>query len=220
VAQAGLIDEKNWGSKISWHCPFKEGIFNGQFELKFCSMKLRISYESTCKTLYLLGVDDAIKIATLVPEKCCSSTGSATLRFCLVLILKAVLIVNEWRKVIGRQNTVTFEQETTGTDSGIVTVLKHLYRYRYGYFLKRISTHLFCFMPRYFEAETNPRIKHTKKGLVSMVNCGDNMLGSQFFFTLGSVTSPYFSVFYWFHLTNLSLCIGTGDNEKYRINTL
>jgi peptidyl-prolyl cis-trans isomerase-like 4 len=40
---------------------------------------------------------------------------------------------------------------------------------------------------RYFEAETNPRIKHTKKGLVSMVNCGDNMVGSQFFFTLGAV---------------------------------
>jgi peptidyl-prolyl cis-trans isomerase-like 4 len=38
---------------------------------------------------------------------------------------------------------------------------------------------------RYFEAETNPRIKHTKKGLISMVNCGDNMVGSQFFFTLG-----------------------------------
>jgi len=37
---------------------------------------------------------------------------------------------------------------------------------------------------RYFEAETNPRIKHTKKGLLSMVNCGDGMLGSQFFFTL------------------------------------
>ena len=39
---------------------------------------------------------------------------------------------------------------------------------------------------RYFEAETNPRIKHTKKGLLSMVNCGDGMLGSQFFFTLGT----------------------------------
>jgi cyclophilin family peptidyl-prolyl cis-trans isomerase len=47
------------------------------------------------------------------------------------------------------------------------------------------------FFKRYFEAETNPRIKHTKKGLVSMVNCGDNMLGSQFFFTLGTATSNF-----------------------------
>jgi len=38
---------------------------------------------------------------------------------------------------------------------------------------------------RFFEAETVPRIKHTKHGLISMVNCGDNVLGSQFFLTLG-----------------------------------
>jgi len=38
---------------------------------------------------------------------------------------------------------------------------------------------------RFFEAETVPRIKHTKQGLISMVNCGDSVLGSQFFFTLG-----------------------------------
>lgn len=38
---------------------------------------------------------------------------------------------------------------------------------------------------RFYEAETNPRIKHTKKGLISMVNYGNGMLGSQFFFTLG-----------------------------------
>ena len=42
------------------------------------------------------------------------------------------------------------------------------------------------FQARYFEAECVPRIKHTKQGLVSMVNCGDNVLGSQFFITLGS----------------------------------
>lgn len=29
-----------------------------------------------------------------------------------------------------------------------------------------------------------PKIKHDKAGLLSMVNCGDNMLGSQFFVTL------------------------------------
>jgi len=39
---------------------------------------------------------------------------------------------------------------------------------------------------KYYEAETIPRIKHTKQGLISMVNCGDNVLGSQFFITLGT----------------------------------
>jgi len=39
---------------------------------------------------------------------------------------------------------------------------------------------------KYYEAETIPRIKHTKQGLVSMVNCGENVLGSQFFITLGT----------------------------------
>ncbi|XP_043271294.1 peptidyl-prolyl cis-trans isomerase sig-7 isoform X1 [Venturia canescens] len=37
---------------------------------------------------------------------------------------------------------------------------------------------------RYYEAEQMPRIKHDKVGLLSMVNCGNNMLGSQFFITL------------------------------------
>ncbi|KAL7288850.1 hypothetical protein TKK_0016822 [Trichogramma kaykai] len=37
---------------------------------------------------------------------------------------------------------------------------------------------------RYYEAEKIPKIKHDRVGLVSMVNCGDNMLGSQFFITL------------------------------------
>ncbi|XP_046405798.1 peptidyl-prolyl cis-trans isomerase-like 4 [Ischnura elegans] len=38
---------------------------------------------------------------------------------------------------------------------------------------------------KYYEAEVMPKIKHSRAGLVSMVNCGNNMLGSQFFFTLG-----------------------------------
>ncbi|XP_057325434.1 peptidyl-prolyl cis-trans isomerase sig-7 [Microplitis mediator] len=38
---------------------------------------------------------------------------------------------------------------------------------------------------RYYEAEQMPKIKHDRVGLLSMVNCGDNMLGSQFFITLG-----------------------------------
>lgn len=39
---------------------------------------------------------------------------------------------------------------------------------------------------RYYEAEHMPKIKHNRIGLLSMVNCGNNMLGSQFFITLGS----------------------------------
>uniref|UniRef100_A0A1B6EEJ4 peptidylprolyl isomerase n=2 Tax=Clastoptera arizonana TaxID=38151 RepID=A0A1B6EEJ4_9HEMI len=39
---------------------------------------------------------------------------------------------------------------------------------------------------KFFEAESIPKIKHSKPGLLSMVNCGENMLGSQFFITLGA----------------------------------
>ncbi|CAH0564884.1 unnamed protein product [Brassicogethes aeneus] len=38
---------------------------------------------------------------------------------------------------------------------------------------------------RYFESEKEPRIKHTKIGLVSFVGNEEGMIGSQFFFTLG-----------------------------------
>lgn len=37
---------------------------------------------------------------------------------------------------------------------------------------------------KYFEGEFLPKVKHTKRGLVSMVNVGDGLLGSQFFITL------------------------------------
>ncbi|KAK3792694.1 hypothetical protein RRG08_020763 [Elysia crispata] len=37
---------------------------------------------------------------------------------------------------------------------------------------------------RFFDMEVSPRIKHTQKGLVSMVNNGSGMHGSQFFITL------------------------------------
>lgn len=39
---------------------------------------------------------------------------------------------------------------------------------------------------RYFEAEYLPKIRHSEPGLLSMVSAGDNMIGSQFFFTLGA----------------------------------
>ncbi|CAD56584.1 Peptidyl-prolyl cis-trans isomerase sig-7 [Caenorhabditis elegans] len=38
---------------------------------------------------------------------------------------------------------------------------------------------------RYFEREDLPKMRHTRMGIVSFVNNGDNMLGSQFFITLG-----------------------------------
>ncbi|XGW19207.1 hypothetical protein V3C99_003218, partial [Haemonchus contortus] len=38
---------------------------------------------------------------------------------------------------------------------------------------------------RYFEKEDLPKMKHTRMGVVSFVNNGNNMLGSQFFITLG-----------------------------------
>jgi len=37
---------------------------------------------------------------------------------------------------------------------------------------------------KFFEAETNPRIKHVKSGTLSMVNDGNGRHGSQFFLTL------------------------------------
>lgn len=39
---------------------------------------------------------------------------------------------------------------------------------------------------RFFEAEYQPKIRHSEPGLLSMVSLGDNLIGSQFFFTLGS----------------------------------
>lgn len=39
---------------------------------------------------------------------------------------------------------------------------------------------------RYFEAEFIPKIRHNEPGLLSMVSCGDRLVGSQFFITLGS----------------------------------
>ncbi|XP_050537407.1 peptidyl-prolyl cis-trans isomerase sig-7 [Daktulosphaira vitifoliae] len=42
---------------------------------------------------------------------------------------------------------------------------------------------------RYYEGEKKPKIKHDRPGLVSMVHCGNNLVGSQFFITLGEDTT-------------------------------
>lgn len=39
---------------------------------------------------------------------------------------------------------------------------------------------------RFFKAEYQPKIRHSEPGLLSMVSLGDNMIGSQFFLTLGA----------------------------------
>ena len=39
--------------------------------------------------------------------------------------------------------------------------------------------HIYGDQAQYFEMEVSPRIKHTKAGMVSMVNNGNNMHGSQ-----------------------------------------
>ncbi|XP_046327631.2 peptidyl-prolyl cis-trans isomerase-like 4 [Haliotis rufescens] len=47
-----------------------------------------------------------------------------------------------------------------------------------------IFTQLYGEQARFFDMETNPRMKHRTKGTVSMVNNGSGMHGSQFFITL------------------------------------
>ena len=80
--------------------------------------------------------------------------------------------------------------DPTGTGRGGESVFSQLYgeqvRDRCTQASLPQSDHDCIFQARYFEAETIPRIKHTKHGLISMVNCGDNVVGSQFFFTLGA----------------------------------
>lgn len=39
---------------------------------------------------------------------------------------------------------------------------------------------------RFFQAEYQPKIRHSEPGLLSMVSLGESLIGSQFFFTLGS----------------------------------
>ncbi|VDO52470.1 unnamed protein product [Onchocerca flexuosa] len=46
-------------------------------------------------------------------------------------------------------------------------------------------SYLYGDQARYFEPELVPKLRHTRIGIVSMVNNGADMLGSQFFITLG-----------------------------------
>lgn len=61
----------------------------------------------------------------------------------------------------------------TGDPTGRGTGGESVFRFIYGE------------QAKFFEAEIKPRIKHKKKGTVSMANNGDNLHGSQFFITLG-----------------------------------
>lgn len=61
----------------------------------------------------------------------------------------------------------------TGDPTGRGTGGESVFRFLYGD------------QAKYFDAEIKPRIKHKKKGTVSMANNGDNLHGSQFFITLG-----------------------------------
>ncbi|XP_067945841.1 peptidyl-prolyl cis-trans isomerase sig-7-like [Watersipora subatra] len=67
-----------------------------------------------------------------------------------------------------QRNLVAQSGDPDGTGRGGVSIYKYLYGEQAAY----------------FEAETKPRIKHTRKGLVSMVNDGNNIHGSQFCITL------------------------------------
>lgn len=67
------------------------------------------------------------------------------------------------------QNFIAQSGDPTGTGRGGESVYAKLYGEQ----------------AKYFEAETKPRLRHTKLGTLSMVNNGNNMHGSQFFLTLG-----------------------------------
>lgn len=53
------------------------------------------------------------------------------------------------------------------------------------HFSEFIFSSLYGDQARYFEPEHVPKLRHTRIGIVSMVNNGAGMLGSQFFITLG-----------------------------------
>ena len=67
-----------------------------------------------------------------------------------------------------QENLVAQSGDPTGTGRGGASIFEKLYGEQ----------------ARYFEAEKKPRIKHVKRGTLSMVNNGDDHHGSQFFVTL------------------------------------
>ncbi|XP_065217928.1 peptidyl-prolyl cis-trans isomerase sig-7 [Planococcus citri] len=67
-----------------------------------------------------------------------------------------------------QSNFIAQTGDPTGTGSGGESIFMHL-KGEQG---------------KYFSGEKLPRMKHDRAGLVSMVNCGDNLVGSQFFITL------------------------------------
>ncbi|KAL3997797.1 Cyclophilin type peptidyl-prolyl cis-trans isomerase/CLD family protein [Acanthocheilonema viteae] len=67
------------------------------------------------------------------------------------------------------QNYIVQTGDPTGTGNGGESIFASLYGDQ----------------ARYFEPEFVPKLRHTRIGIVSMVNNGANMLGSQFFITLG-----------------------------------
>uniref|UniRef100_A0A915CFG3 Peptidyl-prolyl cis-trans isomerase n=1 Tax=Parascaris univalens TaxID=6257 RepID=A0A915CFG3_PARUN len=67
------------------------------------------------------------------------------------------------------QNYIAQTGDPTGTGTGGESIYASLYGDQ----------------ARYFEPEMVPKMRHTRMGLVSMVNNGGGMLGSQFFITLG-----------------------------------
>ncbi|CAH8585530.1 unnamed protein product [Schistosoma turkestanicum] len=69
-----------------------------------------------------------------------------------------------------QKNLVAQSGDPTGTGHGGWSFFKYLYGEQ----------------ARYFDAEKKPKISHTRKGLVSMVDNGSGQHGSQFFITLGN----------------------------------
>ncbi|ESO00185.1 hypothetical protein HELRODRAFT_83285 [Helobdella robusta] len=87
---------------------------------------------------------------------------------CCLNFLKLCKLKKFNYNLIHTRNFVAQTGDPTGTGRGGESVFKCLYGDQ----------------ATYFEAETKPRIKHTKLGLVSMINDGNGRHGSQFLITL------------------------------------
>ena len=74
-----------------------------------------------------------------------------------------------------------------------------------SFFCSLYCSKLYGDQARFFEMETNPRIKHKKLGAVAMVNNGDNMHGSQVCLNIGTQIDCCIALFQVSHLT-LLLC--------------